>query len=225
MKLSIDQQRKLNSFIYDPLFLNNCKDILLDYIYSSLACSFISLKPLELEILYYYSSNIISKKKANFLILEFVKETDIVFDFDSFLFFSKMIKDAYKFCDGIFIKNNSIYRQKKLYLKYKRFPEILSIEVTKDLSFLKPVLLNKKIINIYFKDRKPELSLDNVIDFEIEKEEIKKYNSFFEWFDVLKLKIMVQNFDVAFISLGMYSNILNHFISQNLNKIAITKGE
>ncbi len=224
MKLDSEQIRKLNLFSYNPYFLKLSQEILCDYIYASLACSFISLTNFELDILLNYSSNRISKRKVGKLIFE-EKGNKTNIEFDDFLNLGRLLNEMYKFSDGIFIKNQ-IYKQKKIYTLYHRYQEVLDFNVFRDLTFLNNVISNKKIIYVYFDDIKvTKLPFKNVNEIIINKDELKSYNSWLEWFDVIKMRIMIQNFDIAFISLGIYSNLLNYFIAQTLHKIAITKGE
>lgn len=223
MKLNSEQIRKLNLFSYNPAFVDISKDILCDFIYASRACSIIYFSPLEIELLLAYSSKNISKKKVEKLINDTEESDRILNDFDSFLFFGKLLKDAYKFSDALFLENHT-FRQKKLYTLYHRYQEVLSLDVFKDLSFFKSVLAHKKILYIHFNNINDVLPFEDVLDMPIDRQEIKEYKSWFEWVDVIKMRIMIQNFDVAFISLGIYSNLLNYFIAQTLHKIAITKG-
>ncbi len=225
MKLDNEQIRKLNLFSYDPYFYTKSKEIIFDFIYSSRACSIIYLSSMELEILLSYSSNNISKKKISKLIVDLSNKYNFVLDFDSFLFFSKLIKDAYKFSDGIILNKNHLFKQKKIYLLHRRYQEILSYDLFYNYHDLIPIMENKKAIYIYFKNEKHSiLPFENTIYCEIDSNEISKHSSIFEWFDILKMRIMIQEFDVAFVNLGIFSNLLNYFISQTLHKIAISEG-
>lgn len=225
MKLDSEQIRKLNLFSYDPYFHAKSKEIVFDFIYSSRACSIVFLSSIELDILLSYSSNNISKKKISKLIVDISTNYGFVLDFDSFLFFAKMLKDAYKFSDGIILNKAHLFKQKKLYLLHRRYQEVLSYDLITNYYDLSPILQNKKIIYIYFNNRShSKLQFDNTIYCEIDADEISKHSSIFEWFDILKMRIMIQDFDVAFINLGIFSNLLNYFISQTLNKIAISEG-
>lgn len=225
MKLNSEQIRKLHLFSYNVSFLNISVAILSDYIYSLRACSFIYFSPLEVEILLTYSSKNVSKKKIGKLIDDFSALKIAISDFDDFIFFAKLIKDAYKFSDGIFLKNN-ILKQKKLYLMYHRYQEVLDFDVNNNLYLLNNIIEDKMVLDIHFKGEKKEnLPFKNVVEMEVDKSEINDYKSWFEWFDVIKIRTMIQTFDIAFISLGIYSNLLNCFIAKTLNKIAITRGE
>ncbi len=222
MKITKEQARKLNSFSYDPLFMDKSKEILKDFLYSSLACSLIQLSTYEVDVLLTYYANSISKRKATKLIEDSNNE-NFIMDFDSYLFYAKNLKDVYKFSDGIFLDDKKI-KQKKLYLLLHRYQEVLDVDILNDLYFLKSVIGNKKVLYIYYKNEKHDiLPFKNLITLEIDKNEAKEYASNQEWFDIIKMRVMILNFDIAFINIGLFSNLLNYFIAQSLNKIAITK--
>lgn len=225
MNFNGEQQRKLTAFLYDPLFLEKSKAFLCDYVYTSLACSFIKLTNLELDILYAYTAKKISKKKIYNLMLILNSETNFTFEFDSMFLFAKLIKDAYKYSDGIILNEDHQLKQKKLYLNFKTFPELLEPNTLEHLLFLSPYLENRKVLYISFKRKaKSVLPFKNVLLFELDEEEMKDYVTFFEWFDTMKLRLIILDFDVAIIEVGIYSNIFNNFISQNLYKVALTRG-
>lgn len=223
MKLDSEQIRKLKLFSYNPNFLDSSKEIICDYIYASRECSLIYLTPIELDMLLTYSSKSISKRRVD-KIIDMQDEEKIINDFDDFMFFGKLLKDAYKFSDGIMIKNH-IYKQKKLYTFYHRYQEVLDLDAIDDMSYLKEELSHKKVLYISFNENYKPLPFANVIELKIDHQELNEYKSWLEWLDVIKMRIMIQEFDVAIINLGIYSNILNYFIAQTLHKIAITKGD
>lgn len=200
-------------------FYKESVSILEDYIYSNRACYFIDLTSLEEEILLFYIKN-------HSLNSSDIEGTSInIFDADIFSFVSKRIKAAYHYADGLIVDTSdeaSVNNHKMIYEINNCEAELIDKDVLKDLDKFKYVLLGKKVLWITSTNEK--LSLDNVSTIKVDLENVLTSENWVEEYDSIKMKVMVHDFDVAFVNIGILSSPLCYFISQNLHKIAIAKG-
>ena len=213
---------KFDLFNQSSDFLDESKSILEDFIYSNRACYFIMLSDFEEEAILFYSGQNLSRKTLQALSEVVSKEYGTYFSDDSFLFLSKMLKESYVFSDGIFLNYDeyvSLKREKKIYIRLDKGQEILNCNALNNLKDYEYVLLGKKILYVTSDDNK--LEIDNVTYINCDLNEISNFNSWLEWFDVVKMKIMVSDFDVIFVNLGVFTIPICYFVSQNLHKIAI----
>ncbi len=213
--------KKLAAFV--DIDETETKEIIEDYLFAGRDCSFIYPTELEEDILLLYSSRSVSKKKALKL------KTQLPFqlaDIDSFFFFAKLLKDSYRFADGIFSDGSRPVTQKKLFTRMESKKEILSSLILKDSDFFHRVIGDKKVLYITAFGEDPMFtSFPNIEVFPVPFETSLPFDTWLEWFDFLKMKVMTIDFDIAFISLDILSDPLNQFIAQTLHKIAFTKGD
>lgn len=199
------------------VFKEESISILQDYIYSSRACYFIKLSSLEEEILLFYLNN--SSVEYDF-------SSKYFFDKDIFVFLSRLIGVAYHYADGLIIDTSnptSVNNNRIIYEKSDSDAELIDVSALDDLSKYNYVLLGKKVI--YVTSSKKDIGIKNVNVIFVNVDDILSSNNWVEEYDLLKMKIMVYDFDVAFINIGILSTHLCYFISQDLHKIAIYKGD
>lgn len=193
--------------------------ILEDYIYSNRACYFIDLTSLEEEILLFYSKN----TSLNLDSIDFSQSN--IFDADIFVFLSKLLQVAYHYADGLIVDiddETSVNNHKTLIEITKSDAKLIDRSALNDLKRFEYVLLGKKIL--WITSNEDKLNLNNVSTINVDLENILSSKNWVEEFDALKMKVMIQEFDVAFVNVGILSTPLCYFISQNLHKIAIVKG-
>lgn len=203
-------------------FLEESIEILNDYIYSNRACYFIELSSLDEELLLFHIKNrkIDIEKEINYI-------NSFKIDENMISFISRRILVAYHYADGIIIdpaNEKSIMNHKEIYEQTKKESELISVRALDDLSKYEYVLLGRKVLWISTKDDVPS-ELENVELLKVDVNAVLSSENWLEEYDFLKLKVMVCNFDVAFVKIGLLSTPLCNFISQILHKIAISKGE
>ena len=199
------------------------KDVLSDFFFAGRECSFIFPTELEEDILLLYTSSSISTKKVQKLIsrLPFPLK-----DIDEFFFLAKRLKDAYKKADVLICDAKRSTKQKKILYRLDPSKEVVFARVFSDFTFLNEVIDEKRILHITNEKHSHDLeALFNLELFLVPFTSALEYQTWFEWFDLLKMKIMTLDFDIAFVSLGILSDPLCEFISSTLHKIAISKGE
>lgn len=202
-------------------FLDESIEILKDYIYSNRACYFISLSPLDEEVLLFYLNSKQFDRKRELSIIP-----PELFE-DVFSFVSKRILVAYHNADGVFVdvdNKASLTHHKDIYEKTKKDSEVVSIHALDDLSNYDYVLLGRKILWISSLDDVPS-ELNNVKHIKVDVNAIISSKNWIEEYDKIKMEVMISDFDVAFVRIGVLSTPLCHFISQTLSKIAIGKGD
>ncbi len=198
------------------------KEILSDYLFAGRACSFINPTELEEDIILLYTSKSVSTKKATKLIAQLPFPLE---DIDAFFFFAKRLKDAYRYADGIFTDASRPVKQKKLFNRLDNSKEVLFNTVLQDLDFLNGAMNYRKVLYITLESTKNDFNgLNNLEILEVPFATSLEYETWFEWFDLLKMKVMTLDFDVAFVSLGIVSDALCQFISASLHKMAFSKG-
>ena len=217
-----DFVEKFDLFNENNAFLEESKSILEDYIYSNRACYFIMLSPIEEDALLFYTGATLSRKELSDLAERITQIYDTYFDEDSMLFLSKMIKESYSFADGLFLNYEdyvSLKKQKKIYIRMDKGQELVNIEASKNLYDFDYVLLGRKILFVTCEDNNIEYK--NVDRIYVDIKEIKNYNSWLEFFDHIKMMVMVKDFDVALINFGIFTMPLCYFVSQNIHHIAL----
>lgn len=204
-----------------PNFLDESIEILKDYIYSNRACYFITLSPLDEEVLLFYTNSKQFDKSRELSIIP-----PELFE-DVFSFVSKRILVAYHNADGVFVdaeNEQSLNHHREIYEKTKKESEIVSIHALDDLSNYEYVLLGRKVLWLSSNDDVPS-TLNNVQHIKVDVKSIISSKNWIEEYDKIKMSVMISDFDVAFVKLGVLSTPLCHFISQTLSKIAIGKGD
>ncbi len=224
--INSDLKRKIKMLDCDNKAFKDSKDILKDYVFSMRACSFLELNDIERKILLLYTSDNFSKKEViGFLNhIPFINSNSS--DIDELFFYAKLLKDSYINCDGLMVSKRNQQQIKKLYKYFNNKPEILMSSIMQNFSFLRNILIGKKVLII--SDGKEYIKGINKKSFSyisVNYEDVNQFSSWVEWIDYLKMRIMTQDFDIAFVHVPFLSNIICNFINVTLMKVAIVKGD
>lgn len=198
------------------------KDVLSDFFFAGRECSFVFPTKVEEEIILLYTSKSIDTKKAIKLM---EKLSFALKDLDEFFFLAKKLKNAYRLSDVLICNTKRKDIQKKIFLRLDTSKEVVYCDVFKDFAFLNEIINGRKVLYVTREENSHDLDNINNLDiFLVPFSSALEYQTWFEWFDLLKMKIMTMDFDIAFVSLGILSDPLCQFISTTLHKLAISKG-